>query len=107
VLVLAFAVFISLFALDVFETGAGLWETLAAFLIHMIPTAIVLVFAALAWRWEWIGAAVFLGLGIFYLVATGGREHWAAYVTISGPLFLLAVLFGTGWLLRKELRPRV
>jgi len=24
----------------------------------------------------------------------------------SGPMFLLAILFGVGWLLRNELRPR-
>ena len=33
----AYAVFISLFALDVWGTGAGFWNELAAFLIHLLP----------------------------------------------------------------------
>jgi hypothetical protein len=103
VLALAFAAFISIFALDVFE-GHGFWETVVALLMHLIPTAIVLIVVALAWRWEWIGALAFAALGVAYLVTTWGRFHWTAHVFISGPLFLLAILFAAGWLYRSELR---
>jgi len=106
VLGLAFAAFISLFALDVFGHGAGFWQTLSALLVHMIPTAVVLAVVALAWRWEWIGAVVCLGLAVAYIADTAPRFHWSAYVAISGPLFLVGILFGVGWVLRKDLRPR-
>lgn len=105
VLALAFAAFISIFALDVFE-GHGFWETVVALLMHLIPTAIVLIVVALAWRWEWIGALVFAALGVAYIVTTAGRFHWAAYAFIAGPLFLLAILFGVGWVRRDQLRPQ-
>ena len=42
------AIFISLFALDVFGEGYGFWETLAALAMHLIPTSIVLIILALA-----------------------------------------------------------
>jgi lysylphosphatidylglycerol synthetase-like protein (DUF2156 family) len=106
VLGLAFAAFISLFALDVFGHGAGFWQTLAALLIHMIPTLVVLAVVALAWRWEWIGAVVCLGLAVAYIADTAPRFHWSVYLAISGPLFLVGILFGVGWVLRKDLRPR-
>ena len=53
VLCLLFAVFLSLFALDVFNEGYGFWKTILALLMHLIPTWIVLAILAISWRWEW------------------------------------------------------
>jgi hypothetical protein len=97
VLCLLFAGFISLFALDVFGEHRGFWDTARALLIHLIPTGILLVILLVSWRWEWIGALVFPGLGAFYLIAFWGRFHWSAYALISGPLFLLGILFLMSW----------
>jgi len=59
VLCLLFAVFLSLFALDVFNEGYGFWKTILALLVHLIPTWIVLAVLAISWRWEWAGAMLF------------------------------------------------
>jgi hypothetical protein len=103
VLSVLFAGFISLFALDVFSEGYGFGETLLALAIHLIPTAVMIVFIVLAWRWAWIGALAFLGMGLWYLLMTGGKEHWMTYVLISGPLFLMAILFLFNWMWRSKL----
>ena len=105
-LTLAFACFISLFALDVFDGQHGFWQTALALAMHLIPTAILLLFLAFAWRWEWTGALFFTGLAVFYLVASWGRFHWFAYACISGPLFLLDLLLLLNWVFRAELRQR-
>ena len=60
----------------------------------------------LAWKWEWVGAVFFAALGIFYIVWAWGAFHWSAYASISGPLFLLAILFLLGWTYRAELRTK-
>jgi hypothetical protein len=99
-----FALFISLFALDVFGEGYGFWETVLALLIHLIPTGIILIALAIAWRWEWIGAVLFVALGAWYLLMTRGKFEWITYLMISGPLFLVGVLFLINWLRRSELR---
>ena len=104
ILGLLFAAFISLFALDVFGEGYGFWETIVALIMHLIPTAILLAILALAWRWQWIGAILFVALGVAYLIMAGGKFEWATYLFISGPLFLIGVLFLVNWLFRKELR---
>jgi hypothetical protein len=103
-LCLLFAAFISLFALDVFGAGYSFWETIAAVLIHLIPTAIILAALAVAWRWEWVGAVVFTGLSVWYLVTAWGQFPWTTYLVISGPAFLVAVLFLINWLRRAEIR---
>ena len=64
VICIAFAIFLSLFALDVFNEGYGFGKTLLALLIHLVPVYIVLLVLAIAWRWEWIGAAGFAGLAL-------------------------------------------
>jgi hypothetical protein len=104
ILTLLFAVFISLFAFDVFDQGYSFWETVLALLIHLIPTGILLLALVLSWRWEWIGGILFIGLGVFYLVAAQG-QHWLAYLLISGPLFLIGALFLLNWRYRAELHP--
>ncbi len=103
VLCLLFALFLSLFALDVFNEGLGFWKTILALLIHLIPTWIVLVILAISWRWEWAGALAFAGVGTWYLVSTWGRMHWSAYLLISGPLFLVAAMFLLDWIYRTRL----
>jgi glucose-6-phosphate-specific signal transduction histidine kinase len=107
ILGLVFAGFISLFALDVFDENQGLGPTLVAFLMHMIPTAMVLLVLGLAWRWEWVGGVVFIVLGCLYIATAWGRFHWSAYAVISGPLFLLGALFLANWIERATLRATV
>jgi hypothetical protein len=98
-----FAVFVSLFALDVFGEGYGFWKTVLALLIHLIPTAIILFVLAIAWRWGLFGGILFIGLGVFYILWMHGFP-WFTYLMISGPLFLVGVLFLVNWLYRAELR---
>ena len=104
VLTILFAVFISVFALDVFGEGYGFWETALALVMHLVPTFLILIALAVAWRWEWVGALLFAALGVWYLVMAGGKVHWSALLFIAGPLLLLGVLFGVNWLLRDRLR---
>jgi hypothetical protein len=104
ILCLLFAVFISLFALDVFGAGYGFWETIVALLMHLIPTAMILLALAIAWRREWVGAILFLGLGAWYVVMAWGKFTWTTYLLISGPAFLISVLFLVSWLHRAEFR---
>jgi hypothetical protein len=45
-----FAVFISMFELDVFGAGYGFLNTIIALLMHLIPTVIILIVLAVSWR---------------------------------------------------------
>jgi len=106
IMCILFAVFLSLFALDVFSEGYGFWETILALLIHLVPTYIVLVVLVFAWLWVWFGASLFAALGVFYIISAWGRFPFVTYLTISGPLFLAGILFLANWIYRAELRPR-
>jgi len=104
ILCLMFALFISLFSLDVFGEGYGFWKTILALLMHLRPTAIILLVLVISWRWEWVGGIVYIILGLLYIVMTRGHFAWLVYLAMSGPLFLIGVLFLINWFYKKEER---
>jgi len=106
VLCMLFAIFLSLFALDVFSEGYGFGETILALLIHLVPVYIVVIVLVIAWRWEWVGGILFIAFALFYLVWSWERFDWSGYLVISGPMVLLGVLFLFNWIFRAQLRTR-
>ena len=90
-----FALFISVFALDVFAEELGFWKTLAALFIHLLPSLFVLLIIFISWRFEWIGALVFISLGTIYIFTR--QADTLAYLLIAGPLFVTGVLFLLSW----------
>ncbi len=104
VLGILFVLFISLFAFDVFDESLGFWDSALAFLIHLIPAIVVMGVLAIAWKWERIGAILFIALAIFYVIWAWGRLHWSAYALIPAPLVLISILFFLDWINRAKLR---
>jgi hypothetical protein len=104
VLGILIAIFISLFALDVFIEGYSFWETIMALLMHLIPTVIFLVILGIAWRWERIGGILFILLGLLYITLFWDPDQLPAYLLISGPLFLAGIFFLLDGYIRKESR---
>ena len=100
-LCILFAMFLSMFALDVFKESQGLGETIPALLIHLVPTYIVIIALVIAWRWEGAGAISFMALALYHLVMSGG-EGWI----ISAPLFIVGLLFLLNWKYRAQLKAR-
>ena len=89
-----FAVFVSLFAVDVFDENLSIWQTLLAFTVHLVPAVIVALVLVVAWRWEAVGGLLFLGTGVGYAIAVIAGNHPLSWIpAISGPLFLIGILF--------------
>jgi hypothetical protein len=108
---IAFIAFLSIFALDVFDGHLGLWRTVLALTMHLIPSFVLIAALVLAWRWEWIGAALYTGAGLLYVwwvvslsrpVPPAVRLIWV--LMIAGPAFVIAGLFLANWLKRGDLR---
>jgi hypothetical protein len=73
-----------------------------ALFMHLLPTFAVLLALAIAWRWEWIGAILFVGLGVFYIFSVGIHLNWSASLVIAGPLFLAGLLFLVNWIVKAR-----
>jgi len=106
VLAILYAIFLSMFAFDVFSFHAGFWRMAAGFAIHLVPTAVVVLALVIAWRREWFGAVAFCALGVFYLWWARGKFDLNTYIIISGPVFLTGVLFFLSWLRRPSVRKK-
>jgi hypothetical protein len=98
-----FILFISLFALDVFDGQLGFWGNLVALFLHLIPSILLTIAIVIAWKREWVGAALFLGWAIWYITFMRGFD-WVAYALISGLPALIGLLFLAGWIWRKQIR---
>jgi hypothetical protein len=104
ILGILFTLFVGMFSLDVFEMGGGFWATLGGFIVHNIPTLILLAALVLGWRWEWIGAVAFIGFGVWYLAISWGKFPWSVPLMLAGIPMLVGVLFLVGWITRKQIR---
>jgi len=98
-----FVLFLSLFALDIFEMDLTVGETIVGLFIHLIPTILMTIALVLAWRWEWVGTVVFAGWAIFYITTARGFD-WTVYALIAGIPFVIGVLFLLDWIYHKEIR---
>ncbi|MFH0961203.1 MAG: hypothetical protein V1820_00800, partial [archaeon] len=85
ILAVAFALFIELFAFDS--------ESPLGFLMHSLPSVIVLAVAFLSWKRSSFGAWGFLLLGTAFTLFFRTWKSPFSLLLISGPLFLTSVLY--------------
>ncbi len=100
VLCILFIAFVSIFALDVFGEAHGFWQTLAALAMHLVPSFVMAAALIAAWRWEWIGAAMFTLFGVFFLYIV--RGPLSVKSTFVVPCLVTAGLFLLNWRTRRE-----
>lgn len=88
-----FIIFMSLFATDVFTEGYPFFQALLGFLIHLIPTFLIVIALVIAWRWPRTGGLLFALLGVATIFAFDTYEHVISFLLISMPLFVVGALF--------------
>lgn len=101
ILAVAFAIFISLFALDVFESGIAFGRILLALLIHLIPTYFILILTWIAWKHPAIGGGLFILAGMAYPLFTGTHEL-SVILLMTGIPVIIGSLFLAGYFLNKN-----
>ena len=103
--------FISMFALDSFAPGLTIWEQIRDFLIHLIPTYVLLAALAVAWKWEKIGGIVLMSIGlglspfVFYMNWQRTGSFWVALgiiLVINLPFVVIGSLFLISNYVRKK-----
>jgi hypothetical protein len=97
---------LAVFAVDVFGEGNPPGEVLVALFIHLIPSLMIAVALAVAWRWERLGGGLYIFLGSLYIWMFWIPGEWVATMIISGPLFLTGMLFlVNAWVSRDTPNP--
>ena len=92
-------IFVGMFSLDVFGGEASVWEQLGGFVIHSLPSIVMAIVLAFAWRRPWIGFACFLLVAIFFLrfLIPNPLENFGHLLLFSGPMAVVAMLFWADW----------
>jgi hypothetical protein len=107
VLAIVFIAFTCIFAADVFNESHGLWQTILALFMHLIPQMLLIAFLILSWRREWIIGTVCILLSIVYVVSMWGRFPIDVYLLIAGHLVIIGGLFLLNWHYRDIFRPSI
>ncbi len=106
ILSIIFILFLAMFSLDIFEENYGFWGTLLGLFIHNIPTFILLAVLLISWKHELVGAIAFIFAGILYifiLLISDFKVYMLLWILqISGPAFLIGILFYLGWKQKKK-----
>jgi len=107
ILSIIFILFLSLFALDVFEGNSGFWNTFLALLIHLIPIFILIVLLIISWKHEIVGGIAFILGGLLYIILLLIRPGFELYklswsMIVAGPAFAIGILWILNWKKRKR-----
>ena len=104
--------FISIFAADAFAPGLTICQQLRDFLIHLIPSFVLLGVFIVAWRWELIGGIIFFIIGVvmspFVFMLNYHRNHipigmcFVIVLMITFPFIITGVLFIISHSLKKK-----
>jgi hypothetical protein len=110
ILCLLAILFVSLFAADAFAPGLSIWQQLVAFIMHLIPSFILLGFLIVAWKWEYVGGLIFLIIGValspivFMHNYNMNQSVWMSLGIILAttfPFIIVGVLFMVSHFLKK------
>ena len=103
--------FISIFAADAFAPGLTIWQQLRGFLMHLIPSFILLALLIVAWKWEYIGGIIFtiigLGLSPFIFMHNYNMNHSVGMslgiiLLITFPFVVVGILFIISHFMKKK-----
>ncbi|MBT6690959.1 DUF2964 family protein [Candidatus Parcubacteria bacterium] len=87
VFAIMFTLVVTLFVFDIEQFSWG------ALFMHLTPTIAVLIALLIAWKQEMIGGIIFIILGIVYIVMAWGDTPWLSFLAMSGPAFVIGILF--------------
>ena len=103
--------FISIFALDAFQPDMTLWEQLRDFLMHLVPSFVLLAILLVAWKWELIGGIIFVAIGLVLTPLIYIHNYnmngsvWMSLgiiMLITFPFILVGVLFLLDYKINKK-----
>ena len=105
-------IFISIFAADAFEPGKSIGQQLTAFLIHLIPSFVLLLLLLLAWKRELMGGIIFTVIGIaltpvIFLHNYNANHFQVAQcigivLMITFPFIISGILFLTNYFIKRK-----
>ena len=93
VLAIIFIALISIFAMDVFAGDAPFIKKLGGFLVHLIPSFILVLILLISWRKPIIGGFLFILISIAFAFFFRTYRSVPTFLGITFPVALAGILF--------------
>jgi len=93
VLAIAISLFYGVFSFDVFEGSSPLWLEFLGFLVHSIPTFLMLGLTAYAWKHPRNAGVIFIALSFLFFLFFHWWNNPISFVILGLPLIIIGVLF--------------
>ena len=103
--------FVCVFALDAFQPELTFWQQIQGFIMHLIPSFVLLFFLLIAWKWELIGGVIFVLIGLVlspFIYMHNYNMNGSVWMSISiiamitFPFILVGILFIVGHKINKN-----
>lgn len=107
---------ISMFALDSFSSGVPLLKQIGAFLMHLIPSIVLLAILAVAWNHRLTGGIIFIITGLVlspFLYSMNFRNNNSIWMSIgivaiiTLPFIIAGVMFIVDYYYSRKDQPTV
>ena len=97
ILSISLIIFLSLFALDVFNEFSG-FDVILPLIIHLTPSIALVFVTLISFEYPLVGAILFILLGLGYVLLVGLGS--CAIITV--PMIFVGILFIINYILRKK-----
>lgn len=94
---LLYSVFISVFAIDVFNSGVDLLEAMANFLVQLIPGVMVAVLVIWSFFRPFYASLVMIGTGLLSIWMLNTGANLINFLLISAPIIVSGILVFIAW----------
>lgn len=101
-LTLLFILFLSLFALDAFSGQASFFVKLTGFVIHLVPSLVLLGVLLISYRSPSLSGLIFILLSLVFTLYFKTYTVAVNFLTISFPLAVIGVLFIVSHVLNRR-----
>ena len=84
--------FISSFALDVFQEGVPAAQILLGLVMHLIPSFVLIIILVIAWKYELVGGILFVAISFIPFFLLSRNLLWVNML-LCVPFLLTGILF--------------
>jgi len=102
---------VSMFAIDAFGPGQTIWHQISDFIIHLVPSLVLITLLVIAWRYEKTGGIIMAVAGTIFCIwlfrANYRHNHffWRSFsimMAMAFPFALSGILFIISHYLKKK-----
>jgi hypothetical protein len=99
-LAILYVLFLSVFALDAFGGNLSLGKQIIGFIIHLVPSFLLLILIAISRRYPLIGGVMFVLCSIGFTIVFSHDSHfWFQFLLFSLIPFIVGLLYITSFVL--------